>query len=177
MADMQKFQSLVHYICAQSPDRAKLGATKLNKILWYAERDAYLQLGHAITGAKFIKRQYGPVPAAIVPTLERLEAERAIIIRETVSYGKPKREFISMHAPDISGFAPEEISIVNAAISSICHFHTAASISNKSHDEAWELAEIGEELPLYTAFSIAGEVDEEDVAWARLEISRLSAQA
>ena len=175
MADMQKFKSLVHYVCAQSPSRAKLGATKLNKILWYAERDAYVRLGEPISGAKFVKRQYGPVPAAIVPILKELEAENAIVIREVEVFGKFKREFISMNRPNISGFKPEEISIINSAIYAICHFHTAESISERSHDEVWHLAAIGEELPLYTVFSVPGEVDEDDIAWAREEIARLEA--
>jgi hypothetical protein len=148
MADMQKFKDLVHYVCAQSPSRAKLGATKLNKILWYAERDAYVQLGHPISGAKFVKRQFGPVPKAIMPVLGVLQSDRAIAIRETIVFGKSKREFISLVTPNISGFKPEEISIVNSAIYTICNFHTADSISKKSHDDVWELAEIGEEIPL-----------------------------
>ena len=177
MADMQKFKTLVHYICAQSPSRSKLGATKLNKILWYAERDAYVQRGRPISGAKFVKRQYGPVPEAIVPILAELADSRAIVIRETMVFGKSKREFINLTTPDISKFEPEEISIVNSAIYAICHFHTANSISKKSHDEVWELAEIGEEIPLYTVFSIPGEVDEDDIAWGRAEIARLTAAA
>jgi hypothetical protein len=141
--------------------------------LWYAEREAFLSLGTPLSGARFVKRQHGPVPAAILPVLAELESERALVVRDFTSYGRAQREFISITEPDISGFRPEEISIINSVIYSICQFHTASSISEKSHDEVWELAAIGEELPLFTAFSVPGEIDESDIEWATQEINRI----
>jgi hypothetical protein len=43
-------------------------------------------------------------------------------------------------------------------------------ISHASHDDIWEMAEIGEEIPLTTVFAVRGEVTEDDVAWADSEI-------
>ena len=35
--DQEKFDALVHYICARCEDPTSLGATKLNKIMWYSD--------------------------------------------------------------------------------------------------------------------------------------------
>ena len=62
----RKFKTLVQFIvsrCADDPSR--LGYTKLNKILWYSETNHYLKTGAPLTGANYVKRQHGPVPACI----------------------------------------------------------------------------------------------------------------
>jgi hypothetical protein len=164
--DGDKFKNLVHYVCSISPNPKVLGATKLNKILWYSELNSFLSLGKPITGAKFVKRQFGPVAKATLPVLENLRSEGAIIIVDTEHFGKPKKEYISLRKPDLSAFSPEEISIITQVTEIICQKHTASSISAATHDDIWEMAEIGEEIPLSTVFAVRGEVTEDDVAWA-----------
>jgi hypothetical protein len=53
--DQAKFDTLVHYFCARCEDPSSLGATKLNKIMWYSDASAYLQLGK-ISTAKVLPR-------------------------------------------------------------------------------------------------------------------------
>ncbi len=164
--DGDKFKNLVHYVCSISPNPKVLGATKLNKILWYSELNSFLSLGKPITGAKFVKRQFGPVAKATLPVLENLRSEGAIVIIDTEYFGKPKKEYISLRKPDLSAFTADEVSIVAEVTKIICEKHTASSISAASHDDIWQMAEIGEEIPLSTVFAIRGEVTEDDVAWA-----------
>ena len=100
--------------------------------------------------------------------------ENKLAIRETELYGKPKREFFAKEPADISVFTPEEISLVDDVVGKICEGHTAASISGLTHDDVWELAEIGEEIPLYAVLAgRAGEVDEETIEWAKQEAEQL----
>jgi hypothetical protein len=168
----EKFKALVHYVCAKAEDPSRLGATKLNKILWYSETIAFLNLGDALTGAKFVKRQFGPAPTAILPVLRELVEEEALVIREGSYYGFPKREFISLKAPSLSdSFTADQVAIVDGVIEAICNDHTATSIVNLSHDEIWKMATIGEELPVYTVLAEQGEVTEEDAAWADSQIA------
>jgi hypothetical protein len=165
--EREKFKSLVHYVCAKCDDPSLLGATKLNKILWYSETLAFLKLGRPITGAKFVKRQFGPAPAAILPILSELETEQNIVIRNVSFHGFPKKEFICLKEPVLGNeFTADEIAIVDDVVDAICRTHTAASISRFSHDEIWEMAAIGEELPVYVALAERGEITEDDVAWA-----------
>jgi hypothetical protein len=56
----------------------------------------------------------------------------------------------------------------------MCQKHTASSMSELSHDIIWEAAEIGEEIPLYTYFaSRFGEINEEDIQWAKSRAKQL----
>jgi hypothetical protein len=173
MYNGEKFKNLVHYVCAKCDDPRTLGATKLNKILWYSELQAFLSLGRPITGARFVKRQFGPVPVAVIPALEELQNEGALAVRDVTYFGKPKREYISLRDPELGEFSPDEISIVDSVAAIICERHTAGSISEHTHDDVWEMAEIGEDMPLYTVFAVKGEVTEQDIVWADSRIREL----
>ena len=83
MSDTDRFKELVHYVCHHCDDTRKMGAIKLNKILWCADTYAYRLYGRTISGeTAYIKRQHGPVPKRIVATLKDLEQEGLIKIRE-----------------------------------------------------------------------------------------------
>jgi len=174
--DRGKFKTLVHYVCSRVEDPTRLGAVKLNKVLWFSDILTYLNFNAPVTGARYVKRQFGPVPAAIVPIIQELQSEGALAVRNVEYFGKPKREFFALTVPDISAFSADEISIVESVIDLICERHTAASISEFTHDEAWEMAQIGEDLPFYTVFAARrGEIDESDMAWAEGQIAELQA--
>jgi hypothetical protein len=79
--DREKLKQLVHYVCDIAPNR-QLGATKLNKILFYADTQAYLETGSPITGETYVKQKLGPVPKHIGEILAELKAEEAVAISE-----------------------------------------------------------------------------------------------
>ena len=175
--DWEKYKGLVHYICAKAPNPKKLGATKLNKILFYSDREAYLTLGQPITGEVYTKQKFGPVSKHILSAIEELEREGALAVSEASGYfvgqRHPQRLFFSRRNPSLSRFSAEEISLVDEVLHIICNKHTAQSISDLSHDLVREAAEIGEEIPYFTAMStLLGEINAEDIAWAKGEIER-----
>jgi hypothetical protein len=171
--DLGKLKALVHYICYKCHDPSVLGATKLNKILWYSDVIAFAQTGKPITPETYTKQQFGPVPKHILKIVEELADQKDLAVREVDYHDYPKKEFIALTKPDISKFTPEEISLVDDVIDVVCHKHTATSISMASHDTIWELAEIGEELPLYAALaSDLGEITAADVKWAKGVLSK-----
>jgi hypothetical protein len=127
-----------------------------------------------MTGATYVKRQFGPVPREILGARQRLVARGAIVERDAPLHGYSQKQFVALTRPDLSRFSADEISLVDHIIDVVCNNHTAASISQLTHDHVWEAAEIGEELPLYTVFaSRRGEIDESDIEWAKETMIRL----
>ena len=116
--DRDKLRALVHYVCYRAPSPERLGKTKLNKILYYSDIEAYVALGGPITGETYVKHQYGPVSQHIDEVLEELEKERLIAIAEASGYhvysGQPymQWQYVSLRRPDISRFKAEEVAIV-----------------------------------------------------------------
>jgi hypothetical protein len=171
----RKLEALAHYICYKCQAPTALGSTKLNKILWYSDVISLKLRGEAITGETYVKRQYGPVPKRILEVIKRLEKRGDIVVRPSDYHGYAKRDFIAMTKPDFSVFSPEEISIVDDVLREVCYSHTATSISLSTHDDIWRLADIGEEIPLETAFaSELAEISEDDVRWAKRKLSKIA---
>ncbi|NKE69119.1 DUF4065 domain-containing protein [Ramlibacter sp. RBP-2] len=166
-----KFKALVHYICQKAEDPSCLGAIKLNKVLWYSDSIFFKLHGQSITGETYVKRQFGPVPRDIVGVIDELVAEGKIARGRVDHFGHLKSEFIAIEEADVSQFTGPEIQIIDEAFEHVCINNTAKSISEETHGVIWQIAAMGEPIPLATVFaSEVGEVDEDDLAWARGEV-------
>jgi hypothetical protein len=144
--DLEKLKRLLHYVTWKAGKRDWFGATKLYKVLWFADARQFVLTKKPITGAVYIREKYGPVPKHAIIALEQLEKEGAI---KTSKEDKLTR-IVALKPPDLSIFSSEELKTVDYWIDHIDKDHTAKSISDQSHDYAWEIAAMGEELPLYT---------------------------
>ena len=143
--DRDKFKRLVLYIAWKAGRRDWFGATKLNKVLWFSEARFFVLHGAPITGATYIREKHGPVPKQMMPI--RDELERAGEIR-VFKEGNLIR-ITTGTKPDLSTFTREELQIIDYWIEHIDKDHTATSISDESHDYAWDIAKMGEEVPLH----------------------------
>lgn len=172
-----KFKSLVHHViheCADRPDQ--LGAIRLNKVLWFADVTAYKVDGRSITGEKYVKRQFGPAPNRILPALEELQREGAIVIREPDVEYAPRR-FYALTTPPTGKLSNREKLITSAVLDDVLG-RTASEISEMSHDDVWHAAELGEEIPMYaTLASTPGEITAEVVEWANASLEQATEAA
>lgn len=170
--DRAKFKAMVHYVIWKCADGSKLGATKLNKILWLSDMRFYMLHGRPISGAAYTKQQFGPVPKPIMPIREELEAEGAIRIWRDRSFAgsRGKDVFVANRAPNLSTFAADELATIDYWLEHVCKEHTAASISEETHDYVWEIAAIGETIPMHAVFATRlRDPNEEELAWAKGE--------
>jgi hypothetical protein len=177
MAASKKFVALIHYIISNAKDPIALGATKLNKIAWFADASYYRMTGSSMTGEQYVKRQHGPVPRNVLSALNTLEDDKKIVIRHP-AVPFQVREFISLEPADTTLFSEQERGLVDAVMQEVCENFTASSISLFSHNQIWEAAAIGEELPLFAVLaSEAGEITEDDLNWATAETDSITAGA
>lgn len=162
-----KAKELVHYIISKCSDPSKLGATKLNKILYFTDYLFYMNHGKTITNEKYVKQDFGPVPRHILPRLEDLQDDGMIKISEVPFFGKMKRQYKSLRRPNTSLFTAEELSHIDKVIGVICDKFTASDISELTHNIVWRYAKNGEEIPPFTIFVPGFEQpSEKDLAWA-----------
>ena len=171
---MSKFKALVHEIihrCRSHPHR--LGAVRLNKVLWFSDVYAYKYLGQSISGEVYVKRERGPVPKRILHALDELQKEGTIRIEEP-THILDTRRFHSLHRPGSNVLAEDEENIVTAVLDGVLGL-TANEASEASHGLAWETAEMGEEIPFYaTLAETPGEYTDEIMSWAKSEVARLA---
>ncbi len=173
MRDAKKLKTLVHYVCWKTSDDRVLGAVKLNKSLFFSDLWTYVERGTPLTGETYQKREHGPVSTSLLRVLDELVAEGAIFVRRQLPPHHGRLDVIALTKPDITGFTPDEISLVDDAIHYTCYEHKTHEISEESHDIIWELAHIGEEIPYHAMLaSELGEVTPEHLEWAKQMASK-----
>ena len=166
-----RFKNLVHYVCWRcADDPSKLGAVKLNKILWRSEQENYYRNGKSLTSVHYVKEKYGPVPDGIVKALSELQREGKVVQGQADHFGFDKKEFIVQESAPIDFLDPSERKIVDEMIQHITERHTASSISNESHDDIWKAAVKGEAIPHYTVFAKKGPITQEELEWAQFAL-------
>jgi hypothetical protein len=109
--------------------------------------------GKPITGAQYIREKHGPVPKPIMPVRQELNDEGAVRIWKDRNCSDEQTRFNALRQPDMHGFSADELKTVDYWIDHVARDHTAASISDMSHDHAWEIARMGEEIPYHALFT------------------------
>jgi hypothetical protein len=132
--------------------------------------------GRPITGASYIREKWLPVPRAMMPVREELVREGLIRVSGDRRYDYASTRFHGLKPPaDMNIIAADDIKTVDYWVEHIDKDHTAASISGKSHDYAWEIAEMGEELPYHAIFATRmRQPDNEELDWARRRAKELN---
>lgn len=148
----EKFEELVLYIAARSEDDPKFSATKLNKLLFFADFLAYAHRGEPITGHRYQKLPYGPAPVALVPIVREMEARGDCEWAERNYFGRPQRRLVAHRGADMSGFSDEELALVDDLIAQVWD-QNATEVSDLSHQFAgWQAVGLQEEIPYETIF-------------------------
>jgi hypothetical protein len=172
--DVEKFESLVVYVCHKA-DRSALGAVKLHKVLYFSDMLFYAEHGTAITGATYRKRPFGPTCDTLVGCLRSLERRGAIRINEVDYFGYLKKEFELVIHPDLARFSELEIALVDEVIDFVCNENSAKTISDFSHNRAWESVEFGDVIQYNSVFSIfPTEISPEAIEWGKAEVQHLA---
>lgn len=174
----ERLKALVHYICGRVPNPNRWGSVKMNKALFYTDRNAYLRLGEPVTGETYVKQRMGPVAQHLAEVVDELEQEGRIAVRRVHKVGRngypyEHHLYFATEEPEVSEFSGPEVAIANEVVDVISKRHTSTSISDLSHDLVYDLAEPGEVIPYYTAFShLLSKPSQDGKEWARAAIAR-----
>jgi len=172
--DREKLKALVLYVIWRTGDVRDFGATKLNKVLWFSDARAFEALGKSVTGETYVRQKFGPVPQHINSVLDELQRDGSIQAWSEPYFDFEVSRYRAHQPPDTSLFSADELGLIDWWIKHIAEQHTAASISEASHDYAWKIAKLGEELPfhLFLASRIRQPRDDE-LEWAKAEADQL----
>lgn len=171
-ANADKLAQLVLYIIGRVENPGDLDMTKIQKILWFSETEHFARTGRPISGAGFVRADYGPCCPDSKAAVTTLQASGRVVEHKVPFGSDTQRQFVALTEPDLSMFTAEEISIVDYMIDAITRHHTARSISDVSHSRIWERLKNGDPMPLTTVFGAdLDDPDEEDFAWAADAVS------
>lgn len=149
LEDREKLKDAFHYVIARAGSHPGFGATKLYKVLWFSEARTFVLTGEPIFNVEFVREKFGPVPKdALRVRKELVEEGRAKIWRDHLQNHEQWR-FKALRPANVARFSPDELKTLNYWIAHIDEDHTAESISDQSHDYGWEIARMGERLPVH----------------------------
>lgn len=166
----EKLVELIIFISDKCGDDPTFGATKLNKILYYADFQHYAKHGIPITGLSYQSLPNGPAPRRVKPTLDHLVKDHQIIIRkEEVFVDGKKRErhrVVPSREANLNIFTPSEIAMVDHYVRVFWGW-SADSVSDSTHGKAWEVAGQFQLIP-YEAVHLSDEgITKSDILRAR----------
>ena len=163
----QKLAELILYISSMSEDDPFCGATKLNKILYFADAISFAEYGEPITGAQYMKEEFGPVPVRLVPVREKLKETNAIAVQKRSFLQGSMHRIVALRDPNLDVLSSRDIALTVRVIKALRHRDTK-SVSDMTHSrKPWQLARLGETIPYSAILLSSTGVTEEDTLEAQ----------
>lgn len=156
--DERKLTELIVYVASRLRSDRNGGATKLNKVLFFADFAHVRRNGLPITGAEYQKLEHGPAPRRLRPVRDALVAAGDAELREEEFLGYRQHRLVPLRDADLSVFTSDELATVDKVLDDLDGLN-ARQVSDLSHDEAgWRLTEMGETIPYAAALVGARQV-------------------
>lgn len=141
-----KLRNLILYILSRCGGKPNVGETVLYKLLYFIDFDSFELTEKSITGLKYVKLQFGPVPVVkeYCPVLEKMVENNEIKIIKQEYHGFPQKKYIALTDCDQSIFKADEIILINRVINRLSDM-TAAKIEAYVHEDIpWKATGTGE---------------------------------
>lgn len=150
--DEAKFTEMLLYVADKLRDDKAGGATKLNKVLYFADFAHVRQHGRPITGADYQKLQHGPAPRRVLPVRQQLieSGDAEMLVEDFL--GHQTHRFVPRRDADLGVFDNEELATIDSVLADL-EGMTGTQVSDLSHDEPWwPLFDEGDTIPFHVAF-------------------------
>lgn len=149
---INKFKNILLYILERCAGKPNVGETVLYKLLYFSDFNYYELYEEHLTGAKYRKLPYGPVPqkldTIIVQMIEKGQIQRI----KTEYYNKIQTRYIPLAKADLTALKASEKEVLDRVIEQLSDW-SASAISNYSHkDMPWLASKDGEEINYELAF-------------------------
>ncbi|MFV0317705.1 MAG: Panacea domain-containing protein [Microthrixaceae bacterium] len=135
--DEAKFTELLVHVAGRLGNDRAGGATKLNKVLYFAEFAHVRRHGRPITGAEYFRLDQGPAPRRLKPVRQRLldSGDAELVVEDFLGYSLQR--LVPLRAPDLSRFDRLELQTIDDVLGDLASL-TAKQVSDISHeDPAW----------------------------------------
>jgi hypothetical protein len=158
---IERFREMVLYVSQKCESAEFFGATKLNKILYWSDMDAFRLLGRPITGAEYWKLEKGPAPKYLTHVRQDMIEEGLIRIEKRMMVDYPQHRTVALRDPNMDIFTVSEREIVDRVITE-CWGQTADEVSNVSHNIVWHTRNLRDPIPYEASYLDPSPLTEEE---------------
>ena len=149
---VSKFKNVLLYILERCAGKPNVGETVLYKLLYFSDFNYYELYEEHLTGAKYRKLPFGPVPQKLDTIIGQMMEKGQIERIKTKYYGKIQTRYIPLAKADLTELKASEKEVIDRVIQQLSDW-SAAAISDYSHkDMPWLASKEGEEINYELAF-------------------------
>lgn len=149
---INKFKNVLLYILERCAGKPNMGETVLYKLLYFCDFNYYELYEEHLTGAKYRKLPYGPVPQRLDTIINQLIDKGQLQRVKTEYHGYPQTRYLPLVKADLTELKASEKEVIDKVIEQMSDW-SAAAISNYSHkDMPWQASKEGEEINYELAF-------------------------
>jgi transcriptional regulator with XRE-family HTH domain len=149
---ISKFKNILLYILERCAGKPNVGETVLYKLLYFSDFNYYELYEEHLTGAKYRKLPYGPVPQKLDTIIGQMIEKGQLQRVKTEYHGFPQTRYLPLEKADLTELRASEKETIDRVIEQMSDW-SAAAISNYSHkDMPWLASKEGEEINYELAF-------------------------
>jgi transcriptional regulator with XRE-family HTH domain len=143
---VSKFKNILLYILERCAGKPNVGETVLYKLLYFSDFNYYELYEEHLTGAKYRKLPYGPVPQQLDTIIGQMIKKGQLQRIKTAYHGYPQTRYLPLEKADLTELRASEKEIIDRVIEQMSDW-SAAMLSNYSHgDKPWKASKDGEEI-------------------------------
>jgi transcriptional regulator with XRE-family HTH domain len=149
---VNKFKNVLLYILERCAGKPNVGETVLYKLLYFSDFNYYELYEEHLTGARYRKLPFGPVPQKLDTIINQMMESGQIQRIKTVYFDKTQTRYIPLAKADLTEMRASEKEVIDKVVEQLSDL-SAAAISNYSHkDMPWLASKEGEEINYELAF-------------------------
>ena len=149
---INKFKNVLLYILERCAGKPNVGETVLYKLLYFADFNYYELYEEHLTGAKYRKLPFGPVPQKLDVIINQMLEKELLQRVKTEYHGYTQIRYLPLVKADLTQLKASEKETIDRVIEQMSDW-SASALSNYSHkDMPWLASKEGEEINYELAF-------------------------
>jgi len=149
---VEKFKNVLLYLLECCAGKPNVGETVLNKLLYFCDFNYYEIYEEHLTGARYKKLPYGPVPQSLDSIINQMITDNQLQRIKTEYHGFTQTRYLPLIKPDLTKLSAAEKTVIDDVIQQMSDWN-ANQISEYSHkDMPWLATEDGGNIGYNLAF-------------------------
>jgi transcriptional regulator with XRE-family HTH domain len=143
---VNKFKNVLLYLLERCAGKPNVGETVLYKLLYFSDFNYYELYEEHLTGAKYRKLPFGPVPQKLDTLINQMIDKGQLQRIKTEYHGYSQTRYLPLVKADLTELKASETEVIDKVIEQMSDW-SATAIRNYSHkDMPWLASKEGEEI-------------------------------
>jgi len=149
---VEKFKNVLLYMLECCAGKPNVGETVLYKLLYFADFNYYERYEEQLTGAKYRKLPYGPVPLRLDSLVKQMLEKNQLQRIKTDYHGYPQTRYIPLVKADLTKLKASEKEVIDMVIHQFSDWSESAISAYSHKDMPWLASKDGEDIDYELAF-------------------------